>query len=795
MRARHLIGAFSAAACCFLSLFGLNASALYEELPIEDCIEYVNSLEASSGSDILLSEYDLKMIDRVLEYDMTKGENGGGRVSALTMNKKEIKLNVDEPTDILTVKLYPRNALGGRVTWRSSDPDIATVDSSGKVTSVNNGAAVITAQAESGVYAMCKVVVQKQYPTGISFGMDELSVEVGTSIDVSAVLAPLDVVHCGITFSSDNPDVVEVPEGRAVLSDDIVTEICPVYLDGYGTINTAVNRTQTRSNLTLYAKSVGNAVITAVSENGKTAYLTVISKPIDTGIEITEEEIGLAVGETKQLNAKVLPENAVDRSVVWSSSDTSVAVVNEDGYVTGMKEGTAVITAESAHGYKDSCIVNVSPGPSSVQLSLSKMAIVAGESKQLFATVYPINASDRSVKWRTSDGAVATVDANGNVRGVGPGTAIITAITCNGYTARCSVTVNPLISAENVILSINDDNGVLELDKTYKLLWRVLPENTNQTITFTPVNDRIAVSPSGTVTPLSAGATGVIASTDSGVSVRLDLKVAAKDTSAYIAAPDTMYMKVGEIKLLPCTAYPNSGTISYFTTDSNIIIGEDGTVTAVSEGRATVYVSSNEASAKMNVEVCPANSYSASYVMMPDETYFKAVGDIFNVELLTDHNNPMVGQNWISSNPKVCSVSSKGEVRCTGVGLATVTCSSDNYSASCTVYVGIEAKSYESVVVNITTPEDVYLNVGETFAFDFDITPETERENISVTSQNPGIASVKNGVIYAKAEGFTLIRLTHKNGSTVWFKVNVTVPPAEDDEDESYSPLYSEITV
>lgn len=781
MRSKHLLTAFTAAACCFLSAFGLNVSALYEELPIEDCIEYVNSLDTSSESDVLLSEYDLKMIDRVLEYDMTKGQDGGGRVSALTMNKKEIKLNVDEPTDILTVKLYPRNALGGRVTWRSSDTGIATVDSSGKVTSVNSGAAVITAQAESGAYAMCKVVVQKQYPTGISFDAEEVSVEVGTSIDVSAVLAPLDVVHCGITFSSDNPDVVEVPVGKAVLSDDIVTEFCPVYVDGYGTINTAVNRTQTRSTLTISAKSVGTAVITAAAENGRTAVLTVKSKPIDTGIDINIDELNVAVGETKQLTAKVIPENAIDTSVTWSSSDTSVAYVNEEGYVTGVGEGTAIITAQSAHGFTDSCVVNVAPGPNSVQLSLSKMTLVVGESNRLYATVYPINASNRSVTWKTSDGAVATVDADGNVKGVGPGSAIITAITCNGYTARCSVTVNPLISAENIILSINDDNGVLEIDKTYKLLWKVLPENTNQTITFTPVNDRIAVSPSGTVTPLSAGATGVVASTDSGISVRLDMKVAAKDTSAYIAAPDTMYMKVGEIKLLPCTAYPDQGTIGYFTTDSNIIIGEDGTVTAVSEGRATVYVTSSEASTKMCVEVCPANSYSASYVMMPDETYFKAVGDAFNIELMTDHSNPMVGQNWISSNPNVCSVSNKGEVRCTGVGVARVSCSSDNYSASCTVYVGIEAKSYESVVVNITTPEDVYLNVGENFAFEFDITPESERENISVTSANPGIASVKNGVIYAKAEGFTLIRLTHKNGSTAWFTVNVTAPPAEEE--------------
>ena len=150
--------------------------------------------------------------------------------------------------------------------------------------------------------------------------------------------------------------------------------------------------------------------------------------------EITVESVSLSqpsaemfVGESLQLEATVLPADAVNKTISWSSSNKTVAMV-EDGTVTGVGEGEAAITAKA--GDKEAtCIVTVKKAVVSVEsvsLDKTELSLQVGASETLTAKVLPDDATDMTVTWSTSNAAVATVE-NGTVTGVGEGEATITA--------------------------------------------------------------------------------------------------------------------------------------------------------------------------------------------------------------------------------------------------------------------------------------------------------------------------------------------------------------------------------
>ena len=168
-----------------------------------------------------------------------------------------------------------------------------------------------------------------------------------------------------------------------------------------------------------------------------------------TSVSLNITSLTLEIGESETLTATVLPSNATDKSITWTSSDQAVATV-ASGRVTTIGSGTATITATTGNGKTASCAITVNePAPevievTSVSLNITSLTLEIGESETLTATVLPSNATDKSVTWTSSDQAVATV-ANGKITAVGSGTAMITATTSNGKTAICTVTVNAAV--------------------------------------------------------------------------------------------------------------------------------------------------------------------------------------------------------------------------------------------------------------------------------------------------------------------------------------------------------------
>lgn len=155
-------------------------------------------------------------------------------------------------------------------------------------------------------------------------------------------------------------------------------------------------------------------------------------------ISISPSSISLERDKTYQLQAEVTPKEATEKKVLWSSSDTQVATVSENGLVTGVNKGTAVITV-TAGGKSATCEVTVTWEVQSVMVSPATLTMTkVGETSQLTATVLPEGAGE--VVWSSSNEAVITVSPEGLVTAVGEGSAIITA-TAGGKSATCEVAV------------------------------------------------------------------------------------------------------------------------------------------------------------------------------------------------------------------------------------------------------------------------------------------------------------------------------------------------------------------
>ena len=177
-------------------------------------------------------------------------------------------------------------------------------------------------------------------------------------------------------------------------------------------------------------------------------------------IKLNKSELNLVKGSSETLTATVLPENAKDKTVTWTTSDEKVATVDNTGKVTAVAAGTATITAKAGE-VSATCTVNVTDSAvpvSSVTLDKETLELMAGgKSAQLTATIAPDNATDKSLVWESSDEKVATVDQTGLVTPVAEGTATITVKTKDGKQSdTCAVTVTKNVSKSYYLFNNTD---------------------------------------------------------------------------------------------------------------------------------------------------------------------------------------------------------------------------------------------------------------------------------------------------------------------------------------------------
>jgi len=201
-----------------------------------------------------------------------------------------------------------------------------------------------------------------------------------------------------------------------------------------------------------------------------------------TGVTLNHEVDTIALNSVISLVATIAPERASNKDVTWSSSDPKVASVNDNGGISAVGVGDADITVTTVDGNKTAvCKITVVEGfrVEGVKIAPKDTVIIVGETAYLKPIITPERATNKFVRWSSSDVKIATVASDGKIVGVGPGEATITVITEDGeIEATCEVTV--LRPVEEVRITLPGSTAKLEevelkLGQTITLATHVLP--------------------------------------------------------------------------------------------------------------------------------------------------------------------------------------------------------------------------------------------------------------------------------------------------------------------------------
>ena len=341
--------------------------------------------------------------------------------SSIKLSSNSLSLDVGS-TGQLKATITPSNAIS-TLTWSSSNPKVATVDGNGLVRAIGAGSANIVAKTIDNKTASCKITVVKKSGsssakvTRINITTKYIKMVVGGKpFQMFAEIFPSTATNRTISWSSSNPKVASV--------------------DSSGTVR---------------ALSDGSVVITARSvDGGHTSTVTVDVSGGSSGIEaksiaFTKSSFTVSLGNTQSLPSHVTynPSNTTYKSLSFTSSNPNVATVDVDGKVLGVGVGQAIITATTKQGTasaKTTIVVKEIPATGVSILGQTEATIKVGGNFTIQTQVKPIDASNKTVTFISSNPNVATVEKDGTVRGVGQGTATID-IKANGGAASSTFTV------------------------------------------------------------------------------------------------------------------------------------------------------------------------------------------------------------------------------------------------------------------------------------------------------------------------------------------------------------------
>ena len=405
----------------------------------------------------------------------------------------------------LNASIIPANASNLNISWSSSDDSVATVDSNGNVTGVAEGSSLIVVETEDGGFQAQATVNVILSVTGISLDISTLSLELGKSFVLNPMVAPFNATDTSVVWTSDDQAIAAVDTNGIVFGNNpgtstlrvttndggffaevmvnVVVPVTGVELDSEQTeINlggsillnptffpsNATNRelvwttnedtiVSVNANGRIFGEAIGTAILTVTTVDGNfidEVTVTVVDNTIInvTGIGIGSSQTELDLGESLELSSTILPSDATNQEIVWTTSDDTVVSVDANGIIAAETFGTATVAATTVDGgfiaevaitVIDTSIVNVigiSFDSETVELSI-------GSTMVLNTSIVPTNASNQEVSWSTSNEAIVSVDTTGTISALSPGTVIVSVMTDDG---SFSSNIEIIVLAEDV---------------------------------------------------------------------------------------------------------------------------------------------------------------------------------------------------------------------------------------------------------------------------------------------------------------------------------------------------------
>lgn len=331
-------------------------------------------------------------------------------------------------------------------------------------------------------------------------------------------------------------------------------------------------------------------------------------------VEVTELDLGdyqtqMAVGEKQLLSITILPMDATDQTLKFSSSDVSVAKINGMGRITALKAGVTeiVVTCGTVTEKFGLTVTDTGKEVRDIDLGDCPDEIEVGQSQLMSVTIIPEEAISAKVTFMSSDEKIATVNEVGRITGVSVGTAVIS-VSCGSVKKDVSVKIIEKKSDEIPVtdIEIADHEDKLEVDKTMTLSATVLPSDaTDSKVQFKSSDEKIAtVNSTGEVKGISKGnVTITISAGKITKKVKLTVKVSTTEIKV-----DSSYLvlKPGQTHQIKATVAPSDAPqgITYKSVDTEVVsVSSSGLITANQCGNGTIIVQNDDTSTAIAVIV------------------------------------------------------------------------------------------------------------------------------------------------------------------------------------------------
>ena len=662
--------------------------------------------------------------------------------ASVTVDNDTLDLYVDETHKINATK-HPADPLLN-IAYTTNNNSVATVDENGLVTAVGEGTAIITVTVgDDKIYAKNSTTITvtvSKIPTEINIVNDTFNLKVLNLTPAGATLNPPEAGN--LVYNSNNTNVATVKDGIIV---------------GRGEGQTTITVSFAGDNK--YTAAENKTITVNVSLN-------------DASVTVDNDTLDLYVDETHKINATKHPTDAPLLNIAYTTNNNSVATVDENGLVTAVGEGTAIITVTVGDDLiyaknSTTVTVTVSKIPTTITIVNDTFDLKVLNFTPAGATLNPPEAGN--LVYNSNNTNVATVK-DGIIFAEGKGQATITVSFAgnNKYAAAENKTITVNVELNDASVTVDNDTADLYVDETHKINATKHPADTLLNIAYTSNNNSVAtVDENGLVTAVGEG-TAIITVTVG------DDKIYAKNSTTVTVtvskipteiniANATLNLKVLNQILSGATLNPaEAGALVYTSSNTTVARVSNGVIYGDAKGQATITVSfagNNKYAATENRTITVNVSLNDASVTVDNDTVNLYVDGKHTINATAVPSFLINNVTYKSSDESVATVDAKGNVIAVAEGNAiiTVEVGDDKVYAknSTTVTVTVSKIPTEIIIQNST----VNLNALQYASTGATLTP-ADAGTLNFTSSNTDVAKIEDGKIYGVGAGEAIITVS-----------------------------------
>ena len=421
-----------------------------------------------------------------------------------------------------------------------------------------------------------------------------------------------------------------------------------VYADGYKKETTAYKVED-------IALTAGKHTIAVTYHGAKTSFVVTVKDIPVSSLKLDQNNVVLRPKESVQLQENIQPANATDKSVSWKSDNPAVASVDEKGRVTALKNGTAVISAVMKNGLRAECKITVKVAVDYVQLDSTYKDVYVTQTGQLNATVYPEDAANKKVKWRSTNTSVVSVDQTGHYKALKSGFAYIYATSeDNEHIERfCEINVN----VPPVEVNIQESSLNLKRGQSYQLNYTAYsPTGVDVAFKWESVDPKIAsVNQKGVITALREGVISITLNSSYYNGGDMVLVTVTNPVSALKMNKTSANMTKGSYLQLSASVSPSDASnkgLTWTSSNKNILtVSSSGKVYAKGFGTATITAQAKDGS-KVKAASRIFSGYGISYVLNGGSNHKSNVSVYYNqaVKLYNPTRSGYSFKGWYSDS-------------------------------------------------------------------------------------------------------------------------------------------------